>query len=104
MKSVIVRASMATCAILYISLASVWQDKRVMKFLGDTPSLTHAGQDVTLTITTDNISMISLDSKRTILHHSMEEISFASGGDSVCVIRAINIAYAMRSFIIVHGS
>ncbi|XP_067928866.1 SHC-transforming protein 1-like [Watersipora subatra] len=58
------------------------KDKKVAKHLSEPPNLTHAGHDVTLTITTDNISMVSLDTKRTILHHSMEEISFASGGDT----------------------
>lgn len=71
-------------AFKFSSIMLSTQDKRVVKYLGENPSLVHAGQDVTLMITTDNISMLSLESRRTLLHHSMEEISFASGGDSVC--------------------
>ena len=75
-----------TCSGLLATVSVIFlQDKRVAKFLSDTPNLTNAGQDVTLTVTTDNIHMVSLESQRTLLHHSMEEISFASGGDSVCL-------------------
>ena len=50
--------------------------------MSDTPNLTHAGMDVTLAITTDDVAMISMDNGKPLISHSMEEISFASGGDS----------------------
>jgi len=43
----------------------------------------NAGREVTLAITTDNVSMTIMNSGQTLMNHSMEEISFASGGDAV---------------------
>ena len=54
--------------------------------MSDTPNLTHAGMDVTLAITTDDVAMISMDNGKPLISHSMEEISFASGGDSVSLL------------------
>ncbi|KAL1493433.1 hypothetical protein ABEB36_011489 [Hypothenemus hampei] len=57
-------------------------DKKVQKAISDTPNMTYAGTNVTLKVSSVNLSLTSLDTNQVIANHEMPKISFASGGDS----------------------
>ncbi|KAL3867250.1 hypothetical protein ACJMK2_044466 [Sinanodonta woodiana] len=57
-------------------------DKKICKMLGDIPSMQYAGANVNLTITTECITLIIMESGELIANHGMQGISFASGGDA----------------------
>lgn len=57
-------------------------DKKLVKMLGDAPKMQYAGSNVNLTITTDCLTLIIMESGEMIANHQMPGISFASGGDS----------------------
>uniref|UniRef100_A0A0E9TGE8 PID domain-containing protein n=1 Tax=Anguilla anguilla TaxID=7936 RepID=A0A0E9TGE8_ANGAN len=42
--------------------------------------------NIKLNISTDSLSLTTLDSQQTIAHHHMQSISFASGGDPVRIL------------------
>ncbi|KAJ8340416.1 hypothetical protein SKAU_G00350490 [Synaphobranchus kaupii] len=44
-------------------------------------NLKFSGMNIKLNISTDSLSLTTLDSQQTIAHHHMQSISFASGGD-----------------------
>ncbi|XP_035274958.1 SHC-transforming protein 4-like [Anguilla anguilla] len=44
-------------------------------------NLQFSGMNIKLNISTDSLSLTTLDSQQTIAHHHMQSISFASGGD-----------------------
>lgn len=55
--------------------------QKIAKYLGDEPNLVFAGSNVNLTITTDSLTMMIMESGEVIANHQMPGISFASGGD-----------------------
>ncbi|XP_064607882.1 SHC-transforming protein 1-like isoform X2 [Liolophura sinensis] len=57
-------------------------EKKISKMLGDLPKMQHAGSNVNLTITTDSLSLMVMESGEIIANHEMPGISFASGGDA----------------------
>ncbi|KAK3759424.1 hypothetical protein RRG08_009097 [Elysia crispata] len=56
-------------------------DKRLQKMLGDLPHMQYAGSNVNLTITTDSINLMIMESGEIIADHPLHVVSFASGGD-----------------------
>lgn len=54
---------------------------KVSKLLGEQPNLLFAGSNVNLTITTDCLTIMIMESGEVIANHQMPGISFASGGD-----------------------
>lgn len=46
----------------------------------------HAGTNVTLTVSSKYLSLVSVDTGDVIAQHDMPRISFASGGDTVSFI------------------
>ncbi|KAL5005069.1 hypothetical protein ScPMuIL_018525 [Solemya velum] len=57
-------------------------DKKINRMLGIHPGMQYAGSNVNLTITTDSLSLMVMESGDIIANHYMPGISFASGGDS----------------------
>uniref|UniRef100_U5EK51 Putative adaptor protein shc n=1 Tax=Corethrella appendiculata TaxID=1370023 RepID=U5EK51_9DIPT len=57
-------------------------DKRVQQCISDCPDMTNAGTNVTLTVSSKFLSLISVDTGDIIAKHDMPRISFASGGDT----------------------
>ena len=57
-------------------------DRKIQSMLGDTVTLSRAGTNVQLTITSLCLCLSDLDSGRVIHQHEMPNISFASGGDA----------------------
>ncbi|KAH3841695.1 SHC-transforming protein 1-like [Dreissena polymorpha] len=57
-------------------------DKKITKMLGENPSMQYAGSNVNLTITTESINLMVMESGEIIADHLMPGISFASGGDA----------------------
>ncbi|KFM71165.1 SHC-transforming protein 1, partial [Stegodyphus mimosarum] len=57
-------------------------DKRLLKMLADKPNMDHAGENVSLTITSSYLNLISMETGEVIAYHEMPKISFASGGDA----------------------
>lgn len=45
----------------------------------------NAGTNVTLTVSSRNLSLVSIESGDVIAKHEMPQISFASGGDTVSI-------------------
>ncbi|GFO06545.1 shc-transforming protein 1 [Plakobranchus ocellatus] len=56
-------------------------EKRLQKMLGDLPHMQYAGSNVNLTITTDSINLMIMESGEIIADHPLHVVSFASGGD-----------------------
>lgn len=57
-------------------------DKRVCRMLGENPHMHYAGANVNLTITTDSINLMVMETGEIIADHPMHVVSFASGGDA----------------------
>ncbi|EDS27264.1 shc transforming protein [Culex quinquefasciatus] len=57
-------------------------DKRVLQCISDAPDMEHAGTNVTLTVSSKYLSLVSVDTGDVIAQHDMPRISFASGGDT----------------------
>ncbi|XP_013384635.1 SHC-transforming protein 1-like [Lingula anatina] len=57
------------------------KDKKLVKILGEHPKMIYAGTNVNLTITTDALTLMIMDTGEILVHHEMPGISFASGGD-----------------------
>lgn len=57
-------------------------DKRVSRMLGENPHMHYAGANVNLTITTDSINLMVMETGEIIADHPMHVVSFASGGDA----------------------
>lgn len=57
-------------------------DKRVSRMLGEIPHMMYAGANVNLTITTDSINLMVMETGEIIADHPMHVVSFASGGDA----------------------
>lgn len=55
---------------------------KVGRYLAADPVLTFAATDINLTITTESMTLIAMDSGDLLYHHLMPTISFASGGDT----------------------
>ncbi|GFR90390.1 SHC-transforming protein 1 [Elysia marginata] len=55
--------------------------KQLQKMLGDLPHMQYAGSNVNLTITTDSIQLMIMESGEVIADHPLHVVSFASGGD-----------------------
>lgn len=58
-------------------------DRKVARHIASSPRMEHAGSNVSLTISSNNLKLTSLDSGQVIALHDMPRISFASGGDTV---------------------
>ncbi|XP_059155438.1 SHC-transforming protein 1-like isoform X2 [Physella acuta] len=56
-------------------------DRKLAKMLGDNPHMQYAGANVNLTITTDSIILMIMESGEIIGDHPLHVVSFASGGD-----------------------
>lgn len=56
-------------------------DKKILRILGTYPNMRFAGSNITLTITTDALNLVIMETGQTIAHHDMAAVSFASGGD-----------------------
>ncbi|XP_048734798.2 SHC-transforming protein 1-like isoform X2 [Ostrea edulis] len=57
-------------------------DKKLTKMLGEKPILQYAGSNVNLTISTECLNLMIMESGEIIATHQMPGISFASGGDA----------------------
>ncbi|KAK6188240.1 hypothetical protein SNE40_004463 [Patella caerulea] len=57
-------------------------DKKISKMLADLPHMQHAGANVNLTVSTNRITLIVMESGQMIGNHTMHNVSFASGGDA----------------------
>jgi SHC-transforming protein 1 len=60
-------------------------DKKVSKAIAEVPNMAHAGANVSLNVSSSNLTLTSLDDSKIIACHDMPHISFASGGDCVSV-------------------
>ncbi|KAK0044551.1 SHC-transforming protein 1 [Biomphalaria pfeifferi] len=56
-------------------------DRRLAKMMGDSPHMQYSGSNVNLTITTDSINLMVMESGEIIADHPLHVVSFASGGD-----------------------
>lgn len=57
-------------------------ERRVSRMLGENPHMMYAGANVNLTITTDSINLMVMETGEIIADHPMHVVSFASGGDA----------------------
>lgn len=57
-------------------------DKRVLKSIAEVPNLKYAGTTVNLNVSSNNLTLTTIDSNQKIITHEMPKISFASGGDA----------------------
>ncbi|KAH8040334.1 hypothetical protein HPB51_010114 [Rhipicephalus microplus] len=57
-------------------------DRRLQRMLADRPNLDYAGSNVTLCVTSSNLTLAVKESGQVIADHSMPNISFASAGDT----------------------
>ncbi|XP_025077554.1 SHC-transforming protein 1-like isoform X2 [Pomacea canaliculata] len=57
-------------------------DRKVSRMLGDNPHMHYAGANVNLTISTESISLMVMETGEIIADHPMHVVSFASGGDA----------------------
>lgn len=57
-------------------------DRRLQCMLADRPNLDYAGSNVTLCVTSSNLTLAVKESGQVIADHSMPNISFASAGDT----------------------
>ncbi|XP_065301079.1 SHC-transforming protein 1 isoform X1 [Dermacentor albipictus] len=57
-------------------------DRRLQRMLADRPNLDYAGSNVTLCVTSSNLTLAVVESGQVIADHSMPNISFASAGDT----------------------
>ncbi|KAK8774649.1 hypothetical protein V5799_010819 [Amblyomma americanum] len=57
-------------------------DRRLQRMLADRPNLDYAGSNVTLCVTSSNLTLAIVESGQVIADHSMPNISFASAGDT----------------------
>ncbi|CAH0562487.1 unnamed protein product [Brassicogethes aeneus] len=55
---------------------------KVLKSISDTPDMTYAGMNVSLRVSSLNLTLTSLETNQVIADHEMPRISFASGGDT----------------------
>lgn len=58
-------------------------DKRILRAIAETPSMSYAGTDVYLNISSSHLILSSVETGEIIANHDMPRISFASGGDTV---------------------
>ena len=61
-------------------------DKRVLRAIAEEPKMDYAGTNVNLNISSSCLKLTSFDTGYMIASHDMPRISFASGGDTVCII------------------
>lgn len=57
-------------------------EKRIQQCVAATPCLEPSGVDVVLTISSDWLQLVSIETNEVVARHEMPNISFASGGDS----------------------
>lgn len=57
-------------------------DRRLQRMLADRPNLDYAGSNVTLCVTSSNLTLAVVENGQVIADHSMPNISFASAGDT----------------------
>lgn len=60
-------------------------DKKVQRSIADEPRMEYAGTNVNLNVNSSSLTLTSLESGQIIASHDMPRISFASGGDTVCL-------------------
>ncbi|PAA85543.1 hypothetical protein BOX15_Mlig024186g1 [Macrostomum lignano] len=58
------------------------RDKAIAKLLGDRPAMQHSGCSVNITVTTQSINVVAMDTQAVIANHDLVNVSFASGGDA----------------------
>ncbi|CAG5117517.1 unnamed protein product [Candidula unifasciata] len=56
-------------------------DRHLDKMLGNNPHMQYAGANINLTITTESINLMVMESGEIIAEHPLHVVSFASGGD-----------------------
>ena len=57
-------------------------DKRILRCIAEVPNMENAGTNVTLTVSSRYLSLVSVETNEVIVQHDMPRISFASGGDA----------------------
>lgn len=57
-------------------------DKKVLQCISDKPYMKNAGTNVTLTVSSKSLTLVSHENGDIIAEHEMPRISFASGGDT----------------------
>ncbi|XP_070542259.1 SHC-transforming protein 1-like isoform X7 [Ptychodera flava] len=60
-------------------------NKAVSKILGAAPNIQFGGANVNLTVSTNSINLMIMETGQIIANHQMQGISFASGGDPDCI-------------------
>ncbi|XP_077989059.1 SHC-transforming protein 1-like isoform X2 [Glandiceps talaboti] len=60
-------------------------NKAVSKILGSSPNIQFGGANVNLTVSTNSINLMIMETGQIIANHQMQGISFASGGDPDCI-------------------
>lgn len=57
-------------------------DKKILQCISDVPHMKNAGTNVTLSVSSKSLTLISHENGDIIARHEMPRISFASGGDT----------------------
>lgn len=57
-------------------------DKKVLQCISDSPYMKNAGANVTLSVSSRSLTLVSHENGDVIAEHEMPRISFASGGDT----------------------
>lgn len=57
-------------------------DKKILQSISDKPVMEMAGTNVSLTVSSKFLSLVNIETGKTIARHDMPKISFASGGDT----------------------
>lgn len=57
-------------------------DKRIQQAISEQPIMDNAGTNVTLTVSSRNLTLTSIETGGIVAQHDMPRISFASGGDT----------------------
>lgn len=72
-------------------------DKKITRHIAPYPRMDHTGNNVSLTVSSSSLTLVSLDTGQLIASHDMPRISFASGGDTVnsTVTPTIGVSYCL---------
>lgn len=56
--------------------------EKIGQMISDTPNLRHSGSDVKLCVTGTHLKILANDTKKVLIQHEMQNVSFASSGDN----------------------
>lgn len=62
-------------------------DKKIGQYIADRPCMVNAGTNVIINVSSRSLNLINVDTGEIIAAHQMPRISFASGGDTVGILR-----------------